>query len=194
MESPARELPRHDDLFWPVVRALRELDGSADNDQLVEKVSELLELPDELTAIPRKSGPQSKIGYRIAWVKSWLKWGGMLDNPRRGVWMLTELGRGATEEDVNEVCNRRRAETSIRRKTGSPKIKLVSESAEDAPASEELKDYADDDWQNALLDAVRAMQASAAAATAALTCLVSCQSIACAGLASGTSKPTSAAP
>jgi hypothetical protein len=63
MDCLARELPRHDDLLWPVVRALRQLDGSADNDQLIEKVSELLGLPDELTAIPHKSGPCS-VGAR----------------------------------------------------------------------------------------------------------------------------------
>jgi restriction system protein len=79
------ELPKHDALFWPVVRAFRELDGSTDTDQLVAKVSELLQLRDELTAIPHKSGTQTEIAYRIAWVKSWLKWGGMLDNPQRGV-------------------------------------------------------------------------------------------------------------
>ena len=38
----ADDLPKHDALFWPVVDALRQLDGSADNDQLVEKVAELL--------------------------------------------------------------------------------------------------------------------------------------------------------
>jgi restriction system protein len=161
MDCPNRELPRHDDLFWPVVRALRQLDGSADNDQLIEKVSELLGLPDELTAIPHKSGPQTEIGYRIAWVKSWLKWGGVVDNPQRGVWVLTELGRSASEEEVNEVRHRRRAESSAKRKTGHPKPTPVGEPGEDAPANEELEGYADDDWQNALLDVIKAMEAPA---------------------------------
>jgi restriction system protein len=161
MDWSARELPRHDDLFWPVVRALRQLDGSADNDQLIEKVSELLGLPDELTAIPHKSGPQTEIGYRIAWVKSWLKWGGIVDNPQRGVWVLTELGRSATEDEVNEVRHRRRAESSAKRKAEHPKPTPVGEPGEDAPANEELEGYADDDWQNALLDVIKAMEAPA---------------------------------
>ena len=82
------------------MRPLRQLEGSADNDQLVEKVSELLRVPDELTAIPHKSGPQIEIGYRISWVKSWLKWAGMRDNPQRGIWVLTVLGRVATEAEI----------------------------------------------------------------------------------------------
>ncbi len=160
MNPSPRDLPKHDDLFWPVVLALRQLDGSADNDHLVEKVSELLALPDELTAIPHKSGPQSEIGYRIAWSKTWLKWGGMLDNPERGVWVLTELGRRASENEVNSVSKRRRAGSAARGKPEPAKPKLVGETAEEAPTSEELDDYASDDWQTALLSVIKAMPAS----------------------------------
>lgn len=149
-------LPKHDELFWPVVRALRQLDGSADNEQLVEKVSELLEIDDELTAIPHKAGPQTEIGYRIAWVKSWLKWGGIVDNPRRAVWVLTELGRGATEEEVNAVRQRRRAEAARKRKAKLSRVQTAeTDDLDEAPSSEELDQFADDDWQNELLDIIR---------------------------------------
>ena len=87
MEIPL-ELPKHDALFWPVVRAFRELHDAADNAQLLSKVVELLNLPDELAEIPHKAGPSTEIQYRVAWVKSWLKWGGILSNPKRGVWEL----------------------------------------------------------------------------------------------------------
>jgi restriction system protein len=132
--SGIQELPKHDDLFWPVIRAFWKLDGSADNDRLVETVIEILGLPDELTALPHKSGPQSEIGYRIAWVKSWLKWGGIVDNPSRGIWVLTERGRGATEEEVNDVRRRRSAEAAAKRKT---KVEKASEDeAVEAPETE----------------------------------------------------------
>lgn len=159
MSELISELPKHDELFWSVVRALRQLDGSADNEQLVEKVSELLQIDDELTAIPHKAGPQSEIGYRIAWVKSWLKWGGMLDNPRRAVWVLTEQGRSATEEEINAVRQRRRAEAARKRKA-----KLLqtengdSDELEDVPTTDELDEFADDTWQNELLDIIRTME------------------------------------
>ena len=161
---PADDLPKHDALFWPVVDALRQLDGSADNDQLVEKVAELLQLPDELTAIPHKSGPQTEIGYRIAWVKSWLKWGGMLDNPQRGVWVLTERGRRATRQEIEEVRNRRRAEAASKRRAAgrAPATEPADEpTADEPPATDELDEFAADEWQNALLDVVKAMEAPA---------------------------------
>ena len=155
-------LPKHDELFWPVVRALRQLDGSADNEQLVEKVSELLEIDDELTAIPHKAGPQTEIGYRIAWVKSWLKWGGMVDNPRRAVWVLTELGRGAAEDEVNAVRQRRRAEAAQKRKAKLSRAHINdSDDLDEAPSSEELDQFKDDDWQNELLDIIRGIEAQA---------------------------------
>ena len=167
MNSPApSDLPKHDALFWPVVSALRLLDGSADNEQLVEKVIELLGLPDHLTAIPHKSGPQSEIGYRIAWVKSWLKWGGMVDNPQRAVWVLTANGRAASEAEVDDVRNRRRAESAALRKAALttapiPAAAMVELEVEDVPATDELEEFADDAWQNALLNVIKAMTAPA---------------------------------
>lgn len=155
-------LPKHDELFWPVVRALRQLGGSADNEQLVETVSELLEIDDELTAIPHKAGPQTEIAYRIAWVKSWLKWGAIIDNPRRAVWVLTEKGRHATEEEVNRVRQSRRAEAARKRKARlAPADMAETDDLDEAPSSEELDQFADDDWQNELLDIIRAMPAQA---------------------------------
>ena len=162
MNSPSpHELPKHDALFWPVVSALRLLDGSADNEQLVEKVIELLGLPDHLTAIPHKSGPQTEIGYRIAWVKSWLKWGEMLDNPQRAVWVLTAKGRGASEAEVNEVRNRRRAESAALRKAAPTSPIPAVAAAQLEMEVDELEEFADDAWQNALLNVVKAMTAPA---------------------------------
>ena len=167
--APPSELPKHDALFWPVVSAFRQLDGSADNNQLVEKVIEILGLPDSLTAIPHKSGPQSEIGYRIAWVKSWLKWGGMLDNPQRAVWVLTSRGRDASEAEVNDVRIRRRAASAS---AGKPAMvgegasnttvpSLVDHELDEAPTTDELEEFADDAWQNALLDVIKSMKAPA---------------------------------
>ena len=158
---PPRELPTHNELFWPVVRALRQLDGSSDNEQLLEKVVEILGVTDELAAILHKSGPQTELGYRIAWVKSWLKWGEIVDNPQRGIWVLTKQGRSANEEEINEVPRRRRAEKSSKQK-GMPDEPLQAvEDIDQAPPSDELEEFGDDGWRNVLLDVIKGMEASA---------------------------------
>jgi restriction system protein len=86
----------------------------------------------------------------------------MVDNPRRAVWVLTERGRGATEEEVNAVRQRRRAEAARKRKAKISRAENGEiEDLEDAPASEELEQFAGDHWQNELLDIIRAMEAAA---------------------------------
>ena len=160
MTGNVKQLPKHDALFWPVVSALKSLDGSADNEQLVEKVSDLLGLADELTAIPHKDGPQTEIAYRIAWVKTWLKWGEILDNPKRAVWVLTSRGRQASEKDIEALRRHLRSNSSARRKTPITEIPNPEEETTIA-AIEEPIEVVDDDWQNKLLTVIKEMHHSA---------------------------------
>ena len=154
------QLPKHDGLFWPVVKALQILGGSADNDQLVEKVSDLLGLADELTAIPHKAGPQTEISYRIAWVKTWLKWGEVVDNPQRAVWVLTERGRSATEQQIEALRLELRSNSGNRRKNNASEA-AIQEQDLDLPKPEEILEFADDDWQTELLGVIKEMDPSA---------------------------------
>ena len=160
MSKGIKGLPRHDGLFWPVVQALQKLEGSADNNQLVETVSDMLGLADELTAVPHKDGPQSEIGYRIAWVKTWLKWGGVVDNPQRAVWVLTEAGRKATSADIEAVRTKLRSNPAARRK----KSEATQNDADPLPPenqNDELSEYDDGDWQNRLLGIIKEMSPDA---------------------------------
>ena len=154
------QLPKHDGLFWPVVNALQVLGGSADNDQLVEKVSDLLGLADELTAIPHKAGPQTEISYRIAWVKTWLKWGEVVDNPQRAVWVLTEKGRSATEQQIEALRLELRSNSGNRRKNNASEATFQEQDL-DLPKPEEILEFADDDWQTELLSVIKEMDPSA---------------------------------
>jgi restriction system protein len=156
MIEQVRELPKHDGLFWPVVNALKELGGSADNDQLVETVSEILGLEDDLTAIPHGNGPMTEIAYRIAWVKTWLKWGGIVDNPRRGVWVLTEKGRAANENDIAVVRKNLRSNLSRRRKGADP-VETSDETQAAQTRPPELSELEDSDWQDELLNIIKDM-------------------------------------
>jgi restriction system protein len=142
------------------VVALKKLGGSADNDQLVESVSDILGLADELTAIPHKNGPMTEIAYRIAWVKTWLKWGGIVDNPRRGVWVLTETGRGATESEIEIVRRNLRSNSATRRK-GSSLAGPDEDLPKVDPESPELLDLENRDWQDDLLNIIKEMHPAA---------------------------------
>jgi restriction system protein len=159
--TSASDLPKHDDLFVPVVSALKDIGGSTDNEQLIEKVTKLLKLSDDLTAIPHKGGPYTEIGYRIAWVKSWLKWAGMVDNPQRGVWVLTEKGRNASDIEIRDVPNRRRATIPRQPKKTRRNPPQADQDTDGSAPQAEVDEIGDGQWQIALIDVVKAMEAPA---------------------------------
>src|SRR5713101_6449077 len=87
----------------PVLTALRELGGSARPGEVFDWVAEHFSVSDEERSIELQSG-----GYRfendIAWARFYLVRSGYLESSRRGVWALTEQGRGAgslTDEQIS---------------------------------------------------------------------------------------------
>ena len=78
----------------PTVEAIKALGGSGSVDEIVEKVVLLLGIPDELIAQPyiTKRGNEdgrTQLEYELAWVRTYLKQLGVLENSVRGVWALT---------------------------------------------------------------------------------------------------------
>lgn len=78
----------------PTVEAIHALGGSGSVDEIVEKVISMLAIPDELVAQPyiTKRGNEdgrTQLEYELAWVRTYLKQLGVLENSTRGVWVLT---------------------------------------------------------------------------------------------------------
>ncbi len=78
----------------PTVEAIQELGGSGSVEEIVERVISLLGIPDELAsqAYISKRGRQdarTQLEYDLAWVRTYLKQLGILENSARGVWALT---------------------------------------------------------------------------------------------------------
>jgi len=86
-------VPTYDGLFNPLLRALRELGGSASVAEQESAVARILKLtPEEEAEIHR--GNRTKLSYRLAWARNYLKRFGLLENSTRGVWALTPKGSG----------------------------------------------------------------------------------------------------
>src|SRR6266480_2495383 len=95
-------VPTHDGLFNPLLSAIRELGGSASVAEQEDKVAELLKLSDdEASEIHR--GNRTKLSYRLAWARNYLKRAGLLDNSARGVWALTAKGRAVERVDPAKI-------------------------------------------------------------------------------------------
>lgn len=95
-------IPTYDKLFNPLLAAIRQLGGSASIREQERVVAEILNLSDrEVNEIHR--GNRSKLSYRLAWARNYLKRFGLLDNSKRGVWSLTAEGLKTTEVDKTQV-------------------------------------------------------------------------------------------
>jgi restriction system protein len=95
-------VPTYDGLFNPLLRAMRELGGSASVSEQEDKVVELLGLSDEEAAEIHR-GNRTKLSYRLAWARNYLKRAGLLDNSARGVWALTAKGKAADNVDPKAI-------------------------------------------------------------------------------------------
>lgn len=100
----------------PTVEAIKALGGSGSVEEIVEKVISLLGLPDELVTQPyiSKRGNEdgrTQLEYELAWVRTYLKQLGILENSARGVWALT--GRELNVESIVTPVVVEKAATSV---------------------------------------------------------------------------------
>jgi len=76
----------------PVLDALRELGGSGRPREVIDKVAENLNISDEKREEPLKNG-SSRWDNQVAWARQYLVYAGLIDNSKKGVWVLTKLGQ-----------------------------------------------------------------------------------------------------
>ncbi len=84
--------PKREQFFKPVMKAIQDLGGSGTNDEINDKVIELLNISDELLTIMHKNTNQTEFEYEMAWVRTMLKSQGLLENSQRGVWSINMGG------------------------------------------------------------------------------------------------------
>jgi restriction system protein len=86
------DIPQYNELLWPALQAVAELGGSASIGEIVETVIKREGFSDAQQAVLHNNGPETEIGYRLAWARTYLKGMGLLANSARGVWALTDEG------------------------------------------------------------------------------------------------------
>jgi restriction system protein len=98
-------VPKYDDLYNPLLQAMQKLGGSASVSEQEDTVASLLNLSEkDIAEIHR--GNVTKLSYRLAWARNYLKRYGLLENSARGVWSLTPEGtkrKSVDKEEVNRV-------------------------------------------------------------------------------------------
>jgi restriction system protein len=135
MPSEAK-VPTYDKLMWPALKAIKALGGSATNDELLEKVIELEHIPDAVQNV-MQTEHQTKLGYRLAWARTFLGKVGALENPAHGVWAITENGNALTPEKMEQIP------AEVRKLYKEEKGKKPKDHQELEDVSPEFKDWKD---------------------------------------------------
>ncbi len=108
----AADLPQYSELIWPALQAVAELGGSASIGEIVETVIKREAFTDAQQAVLHNNGPETELGYRLAWARTYLKGMGLLANSARGVWALTDEGT-ALLTDPSATDDQRREKVKV---------------------------------------------------------------------------------
>jgi restriction system protein len=137
---------KYDDLFNPTLSALHNLGGSGSVGEIEEQVATLLKLTDEQINETHR-GNTSKLSYRLAWAKNYLKHVGLLENSSRGIWALTEEGLKTKSVDKEIVKRKVIAGGKKERISGEENISI--ESIDEETKSEEIQKFT---WQEEIIN------------------------------------------
>jgi restriction system protein len=141
---------KYDDLFNPLFKALKKLGGSGAVSEIEEEVARILNLSEEANnEIHRES--TTKLTYRLAWARNYLKRYGLIENSSRGVWALTEKGQKITEVNQEEI-KKTVAQKGREEQPQKKRKEYVLPKLEDT--TEEIEEFS---WQNKLLDTIRSI-------------------------------------
>ena len=138
----AVKVPSYQQVMNPTLQAIHALGGSGTNEEIADKVIELMKLPPEVVEQQHKDTNATAVEYRIAWARTYLKTYGLLESPKRKLWALTAKGRETTEVDPTEVAR------VVRKLTRKPK-KKKEPGPENGDGDTEATSS---DWREQLLD------------------------------------------
>lgn len=116
MKSEQSVIPSYAQLIEATFQALKELGGSGKNNEINEKVAEIMNLPEEILSVPHLDRDTlSEVNYRLAWARTLLKNHGALENSAKGVWAITSEFSGKNSVDggyIEKNCKRASASPS----------------------------------------------------------------------------------
>jgi restriction system protein len=98
-------VPRKEDMYNPLLQALRELGGSGTIDEIAERVITILKVPEAVASQlhdPENSN-ETELEYRLAWARTYLKNYGVLERSGRGVWAIKADKQSVEQVDPAEV-------------------------------------------------------------------------------------------
>ena len=98
-------VPYFENMIDPTLQALKSLGGEGHIKEIEEKVSRTLNLSSE-DMLDVHRGNRTKLGYRLAWSRNYLKRIGLVSKVGRAYWKLTDEGKRTESVDKDQVIRR----------------------------------------------------------------------------------------
>lgn len=149
------EMPTYQELMLPTLRAVLELGGSGSKIEIHDIVVRGGEFSEDLLAKTYNDDPASRsiLEDRADWARSYCKLSGALESPKRGLFLITSLGREIAELPDTEAIVRMRDLDRIvkaRRRTRATSGIEAALSGE-LEAAEDETPASENEWKQALL-------------------------------------------
>lgn len=151
----ASGVPPYDQLFNPVLDALRKLGGSASNEELDAEVVRTLALPTAIVELGHLgSTTQTELEYRTAWARTYLKKAGLIENSGRGVWALTQKGRESGKVHERDIVRLGKSKRKAAEQTAQPPDATLISGVAEAAEQEVEDEFA---WRQQVIATVQQM-------------------------------------
>lgn len=156
-------LPKHHEFMLPTLKALDDLGGSGSIDEIEDRVVALTQLTPEQLELSYPTSGAPIAPHRMAFARSWMKFGGFVASGGRAVWVLTDKGRDALNwpptkirEDSQAAYKAQKAEKAANQATpeGDPDELTDIQEAEDFETVEKH-------WTDILLTRLKAIEPAA---------------------------------
>ena len=146
------DMPTYADLMLPVLEVVADLGGSAQGSEIVDALIERGDYAPELLQRTYPDSDKVMLVDRMGWARSYLKIGGALDSPRRGLFVLSDLGRDILALAPQPALERsRELDRQVRSRQKTSPRRKGSAAAQLDPDLDKLDELREDDWRDAFL-------------------------------------------
>lgn len=139
----------------PTLQAVAELGGSGSVREIIAKVIEMAAPSEEMLSLTYGNREKAVYVDRLDWARSYCKLGGALESPKRGLFLLTPLGREILALPVAEARERLAqldADVRGRRRAAGVGDDTAADTGEgEAPVEEDDKPSIGPSWKEQLL-------------------------------------------
>lgn len=150
-------IPSYKQLMMPTFKALKELGGSGNNNDILNQIIKDMRICDEVADIIHKGRTdKTELSYRADWARTYLKIYGVIDNSKRGIWSVKPEFVNVSELDTDDIV-RKVKEVSAKRNT--EKNPATDDTPENDNPSDDDTEFPEEEkpWRVRLSEILRTM-------------------------------------